>query len=258
MAKPAAPTNETPEAPVPPWERTTRKAKAAARTPLSQEAIVEVALRILESDGYDALSMRRVAADLGTGAASLYAHVANKDELLKLAIDRVFADMDFPEPDPDRWVEQLRAMMRETRRILKAHPGLARAFLGRVPMGPNGMRLIEGFMGLLRAGDLPDQVAAWAGDVVSLYVVASVFEDDIRFSVHGDTSPEVVEAWADEMKAYIKSLPVTAFPNMVALAEPMFETGGLDGRFDFGLDLMLRGLASHSRRAGGGDAAGGS
>jgi AcrR family transcriptional regulator len=249
MAKPAA-ANETPnapEAPTPPWERT-RKAKAPARTPLSQEAIVDTALRILESEGYDALSMRRVASDLGTGAASLYAHVANKDELLKLAIDRVFSDMEFPEPDPDRWVEQLREAMRETRRVFQAHPGLARAMLGRVPMGPNGLRLIEGFMGLLRAGDLPDKVAAWAGDVVSLFVVAAVFEEDIRYSMHGETSPEDVEAWADEMKGYIKSLPAATFPNLVALADPMFESGGPDGRFEFGLDLMLRGLESHSRR----------
>lgn len=247
MAEPAAP-NETPSLPTPPWEHATRKAKAPARTPLSQEAIVAAALRILESEGYDALSMRRVAADLGTGAASLYAHVANKDELLKLCIDRVFEDSEFPEPDPDRWVEQLREMMRGTRRVFQEHPGLARAMLGRVPLGPNGLRLIEGFMGILRAGDLPDQVAAWAGDVVSLYVVASVFEDDIRHSIHGEVSQQDIDEWAAQMKGYIKSLPVETFPNMVALAEPMFATGGPDGRFEFGLDLMLRGLASHSLR----------
>ncbi|MEY9888684.1 TetR/AcrR family tetracycline transcriptional repressor [Catenulispora sp. MAP12-49] len=250
MAKPAAP-NETPGVPTPPWERATRKAKAPARTPLSQEAIVDAALRILETEGYDALSMRHVAAELGTGAASLYAHVANKDELLKLCIDRVFGDADFAEPDPDHWVDQLREMMRTTRRILQAHPGLARAMLGRVPMGPNGMRLIEGFMGVLRAGDLPDKVAAWAGDVVSLYVVASVFEDDIRYSIHGEASEQDMENWADEMKTYLKALPVAVFPNLVALADPLFETGGPDGRFEFGLDLMLRGLATHSRRASG-------
>ena len=247
MAKPATP-NQPPGAPTPPWERAPRKAKAPARTPLRQEAIVDAALRILESEGYDALSMRRVAADLGTGAASLYAHVANKDELLKLAIDRVFAHTEIPEPDPENWVEQLREAMRQTRRVLQAHPGLARAMLGRVPMGPSGIRLVEGFLGLLRAGGLPDKVSAWAGDVVSLYVVASVFEDDVRYSVHGETSQEDVEAWAEEMKAYIKSLPVAVFPNLVALAEPMFESGGPDGRFEFGLDLMLRGLASHSLR----------
>jgi AcrR family transcriptional regulator len=249
MAERATPNRQqsTPPAPVPPWERT-RKANAPARTPLSREAVVEAALRILETDGYDALSMRRVAADLGTGAASLYAHVANKDELMKLAIDRVFADVTFPEPDPENWVEQLREAMRGTRRLLQAHPGLARAMLGRVPMGPSGLQVIEGFMGLLRAGDLPDRVAAWAGDVVSLYVVASVFEDDIRYSVHGETSQEDIDEWAAQMKGYIKSLPAETFPNMVALAEPMFETGGPDGRFEFGLDLMLRGLASHSPR----------
>lgn len=250
MAEPATPNPQqsAPPAPVPPWERT-RRAKVPARTPLSQEAILEAALRILETDGYDALSMRRVAADLGTGAASLYAHVANKDELMKLAIDRVFADVTFPAPDPENWVEQLREAMRGTRRILQAHPGLARAMLGRVPMGPSGIQVIEGFMGLLRAGDLPDRVAAWAGDVISLYVVANVFEEDIRFSIHGQTSQDDVEAWASEMKSYVKSLPPEIFPNMLALADPMFESGGLDGRFEFGLDLMLRGLASHSRRS---------
>jgi len=250
MAKttPGSQAAETPAAPVPPWERTRKTAKAPARTPLSQDAIVEVALRILEAEGYDALSMRRVAAELNTGAASLYAHVANKDELLKLVIDRVFLDVEFPEPDPDHWLDQLRDTLRQTRAILQAHPGLARVMLGRIPMGPNGIRLIENSMGLLRAGDLPDRVAAWAGDVISLYVVASVFEEDIRFSIHGETSREDVEAWAEQMKAYIKSLPVETFPNLVALADPMFENGGLDGRFEFGLDLMLRGLASYSRR----------
>ncbi|GAA1992661.1 TetR/AcrR family transcriptional regulator [Catenulispora subtropica] len=241
-------TPATPALPVPPWERT-RRAKTPARTPLSQEAIVEAALHILETEGYDGLSMRRVASELGTGAASLYAHVANKDELMKLVIDRVFDSVEFPEPDPERWVEQVREMMRGTRRILQAHPGIARAMLGQVPFGPSGLRIVEGFMAILRAGELPDQVAAWAGDVVSLYVVASVFEDDIRFAPHGDTSREDMEAWAGQMKSYIKSLPVTTFPNLVALADPMFETGGPDGRFEFGLDLMLRGLASHSRRA---------
>ena len=247
MTKATAP-NEIPGgAPVPPWERI-RKTKAQARTPLSQEAIVEAALHILETEGYDGLSMRRVAAELNTGAASLYAHVANKDELLKLVIDRVFGSVEIPEADPEQWVEQLREMMRGTRRILQAHPGIARAMLGQVPFGPSGLRIVEGFMAILRAGELPDQAAAWAGDVVSLYVVASVFEEDIRYSQHGESSMEEIEAWADQMKTYIKSLPVATFPNLVALADPLFETGGPDGRFEFGLDLMLRGLASFSRR----------
>jgi hypothetical protein len=59
---------------------------------------------------------------------------------------------------------------------------------------------------------------------------------------------EDVEAWGEQMKAYVQSLPAATFPHLVALAGPMFESGGPDGRFEFGLDLMLRGLASHSRR----------
>ncbi len=250
MAKAATerntPTGPGQQPPRPPWgSRIDRKAKS--RAPLSQDAIVDAAMRVLDAEGYDGLSMRRVASELGTGAASLYAHVANKDELLDLMIDRVAGELEYPEPDPERWQEQLRDSVRSQRRIFRSHPGIARALLGRIPMGPNALRSIEGYLAVVNAGDLPDHVLGWSADVISLYVTAQVFEEEIQRTDHPDVrSHEEVYAWLDDMKDYIRSLPKDEFPVLTEKVDAVFEHGGEDGRFEFGLDLMIRGLATYS------------
>jgi hypothetical protein len=87
--------------PDPPWQAAPRA--RPARAPLSQDAIVHAALRVLDREGSAGLSMRRVAEELGTGPASLYWHVANKDALINLIIDQVASEIPLPEPDPDHW-----------------------------------------------------------------------------------------------------------------------------------------------------------
>ena len=91
--------------PEPPW----RRPQPPPRAPITREAIVEAALVVLDRVGMDGLSMRRVAEELGTGAASLYWHVRNKEELFQLIFDRVTREIVLPEPDPARWKEQLKA-----------------------------------------------------------------------------------------------------------------------------------------------------
>ena len=63
--------------------------------------------RVIDADGMDGLSMRGVGEELGTGAASLYWHVRNKEQLLQLVFERVVEEIQLPEPDPARWREQL-------------------------------------------------------------------------------------------------------------------------------------------------------
>src|SRR6266542_4823541 len=92
--------------PEPPWKAAPRE--RPARTPLTREAIVEAALRVLARDGTEGLSMRRVAEELGTGPASLYWHVASKDELINLLIDRVASEIEVPPPGVARWQEQIK------------------------------------------------------------------------------------------------------------------------------------------------------
>ena len=121
----------------------------------------------------------RVAEELGTGPASLYWHVANKDQLLNVLLDRVIGEVPLPEPDPERWEEQLRAFAHEGRAAFGRHRDLARASLGRVPIGPNLLRVTDWLLALLRGAGVPPRPAAWFGDIFALYVAAHAFEESI-------------------------------------------------------------------------------
>jgi TetR/AcrR family tetracycline transcriptional repressor len=231
--------------PVPPWSGVTkRRAKPLVKQPLTREAIVAAAMKVLDAEGLDAVSMRRVAQELDTGAASLYAHVANKDELLDLMLDQVMGEMRWPDPDPEHWQDKVRELMHEQRRVLGLHRDFARATLGRVPFGPNGLRGIEHVIALMRGVGLPPRVISWAADATSLLVSAAAYEDSIRASIWPNATDEQIHEYIQGMCEYMKNLPPDQFPNLVALAEPLL-TGGTDERFAFAVDLMVRGLASY-------------
>jgi AcrR family transcriptional regulator len=78
-----------------------------AKAPLSETSVLAAALAILKSDGLEAVTMRRVAAALDTGAASLYVYVSGREGLLAAMLDRVTATIELEPPDPSRWRDQL-------------------------------------------------------------------------------------------------------------------------------------------------------
>jgi TetR/AcrR family tetracycline transcriptional repressor len=229
------------DVPEPPWART-RKPRAAPRAPLSREAIVEAALRVVDRDGLEATSMRRVAEELGAAPSALYWHVRNKDELLQFVLDRVIGEVVLPPPDPEDWQEQLKAVGREMRRVLTSHRDIARVTLGSIPVGPNALRVVEWMNGLLRGAGLPDRIVALVGDLCGLYVGAYAYEESL-----GLASPTGEELPPDQVIAMLRdywgSLPPAQFPHTIALLDVLFE-GGPDERFEFGLDIIARGLAS--------------
>jgi AcrR family transcriptional regulator len=231
---------ERPEPPEPAWRTPSRP--ASTRRPLSRDAIVDAALRVLERDGAEGFSMRRVASELGTGAGALYWHVANKEELLLLAFDRVVDDVRLPEPDPARWKEQLRDVGWEMLRLMRAHRGIARISLGRIPVGPNLVRFAEWLLVLLRGAGIPDRAAALAGDLLGLYVGAFAYEESL-----GVASPDGRDRPVEEVVAmiggYFASLPPEQFPNITALTGELMG-GGPDERFAFGMDVIIEGLAA--------------
>src|SRR3954469_4106960 len=126
-----------------PRSRRDRTAKAA----LSREAIVEAGLDILRTEGYDALSMRRVAQKLDTGPASLYVYVANRDELHALLFDAAIGTITIEQTDPARWREQLHGLMaRMTTMMAEEFPGLAIMGMASIPTGDNALRITESMM----------------------------------------------------------------------------------------------------------------
>jgi AcrR family transcriptional regulator len=112
---------------------------------------VTAAIELLDREGLAALSMRRLAEELGTGAASLYWHVGSKDGLLDLVLDQIIGEQQVPDTDPGHWQEQLKEVARRPRGITLRHPYTVRVSIGRIPMGPNALRYTERVLAILRA-----------------------------------------------------------------------------------------------------------
>jgi AcrR family transcriptional regulator len=229
--------------PEPPWRLASR---STARVPLTRDAIVAAALRVLDAEGIEGLSMRRVAEELNTGAASLYWHVRNKDELLQLIFERVTQEVALPEPDPSHWKEQLRELAVQMRAVLNSHRDVAQISFGRIPGGPTLAVYSEWLFTLLKPAGIPDQVIAYLGDVFGLYVGAYAFEESLGMaSPTGEDLP--IEQIMEMFRGYVRSLPEDRFPHTRAAADLLFR-GGPDERYDFAIDLMIRGLESYATR----------
>jgi AcrR family transcriptional regulator len=223
--------------PEPPWRSTRRK---PARRPLSRDLIVDTALKLLEKEGLDALSMRRVAQALDTGPASLYAHVRNRDELCELMFDRILGELDLPDPDPERWRQQLKELCLAQVRAMIAYPGIAQAVLNAmIPIGPNVLRHGETMMAILRAGGLSARQATYAFDALGLYCKA--YAAEVSFWRTADYDESDMAARAQQMADYMNSLPAGTFPNMLA-AGSLFTAETAGERLEFALDTFVNGL----------------
>lgn len=240
--------SKAPEVPAPPW-RTPRKA-APTRVPITQDLIVETALRVLDAESLDAVSMRRIAQELDTGPSSLYAHVAHKKELLDLMFDRVAGEIELPDPaDPAPWRERIRALSASMHATLSSHSDIARVALANIPVGPNALVISERMLSIMLAGGVPVQDAAWALDRLALYITADAYETslwNVALRESGQTLEEFVHATIGGIAAYFASLPPEHFPNTVGHVEALTSGDGAE-RFLFGLDLILDGLAARAR-----------
>ncbi|HEX6443578.1 MAG TPA: TetR/AcrR family transcriptional regulator [Streptosporangiales bacterium] len=227
--------------PPPPWRRGTAK---PVRQQLGVSAIVRAAMRIMDSEGLDAVSMRRVAQELGTGAASLYQHVRNKQELHELILDEVFKDLEVPEPDPARWRQQLKELCLELTRTLLAHPGAARIGMETlIPTTPGILVGMDALMGIMRAGGIPDRLVAPACDSLALLGSAYAYEASLWPTTEAGRAEATRRL--EEIEGYLDSLPAEHLPHMTALRKHM---RGDDGwaNFEFGLDVFIAGLATYA------------
>jgi len=219
------------------------------KQPLTTERIVDAAMELMRREGYDAVSMRSLARELDTGPASLYAHVENRDELDQHIIERISSQIELPEPDPERWDEQLKELMRETLRIFREHPGSARAAIGMIPTMDSTMRVANGMMAIALAGGVSPQAAAWFCDLGSLYVGTIAYEESVwvarENSTHAGEQPD--HAALDEQLREVMESLADRFPLVHQYAAEMTAGDG-DERFEFGLDVLIAGLAAVSEK----------
>ncbi|MEV6235343.1 TetR/AcrR family transcriptional regulator [Lentzea sp. NPDC051838] len=211
----------------------------ARKEPITVDRIVTTALALVEAEGFAALTMRRVAAALGTGPASLYAHVRNKAELDDLLIGTLSRNVSLPAPHAGRWRAQFVDVCGQLRDQFLHYPGIAQAALAAAPANLDTLRITEGLLAILLKGGVEPEPAAWTIDAALLYVSAYTVEASLRRHPDRDEDSRVVDR--DEILARLRMLPISRFPHTVEHADKLNSGEGHE-RFEFALQLMLKGL----------------
>ncbi|WP_116199216.1 TetR/AcrR family transcriptional regulator [Amycolatopsis circi] len=213
------------------------------KEPITIDRITDAALQVVATEGYDALTVRRVTAVLGTGPSSLYAHIVNKEDLDDLLIGRLCAQIELPEPDPATWQQQVLDVYGQIRDLYLKYPGVSRAALAMVPTHLETLRVSEGILAILLAGGIEPQTAAWALDSLTLYVTAYAWEVSLvrQRQQHGG---EWVLSREDLIERFT-ALPEGKFPRTRQYAAELTAGTGHD-RFDFMVNLITRNLAGEA------------
>lgn len=219
-----------------PRDVVSRRARPA-KEPLSLDGIVATGLDLLGSQGPPGLSLRKIAAALDTGPASLYAYVANLEELRALVLDRALADVAEPTADGSEWRSRLKGMLSSYLSVLLARRGLAQLASTTLASGPNAIRLTEKLLDALLEGGVDPSAAAWGVDLLLLQVTGIAAEQDARRS-QGDVIGRVARAYAEA--------PPEDLPHVQALHRELFSGDG-SSRFEWALDVLIHGI-SDSRR----------
>lgn len=177
--------------------------------PLTKDELFAAALAIADAEGLDALSMRRLAADVGVEAASLYHHLPSKDALLDGILVRMRAEMLIPDPLPEDWKELLLAIFAEYQRVLSAHPNLTPLAGRRVETDPD-----SGLVFLTQLGFSDnDAVELWQS-MIALVTGFSIFGSSYAESDVSDLPSDLAERmsdWRDETCARSLKLLIDAY-----------------------------------------------
>jgi AcrR family transcriptional regulator len=223
-----------------PRRRSTRD--RPAKPPLSEGVILDVALRILREEGLEAVTMRRLATELDTGAASLYVYISGRDELRVAMLGRLAGAIEFEQPDPAHWREQVHRLLLRTLHSFEEHPGIAMVAVGNPPVTDEVMLYLENLLSLLHAGGIHGRDAAWACDILPLIVTAAAVEIDVH-RARRDNEAQFVAGLA----AAFAALPRERFPTIRASLGDLTAGAG-DDRFVYAVDVFLDGLAARAAR----------
>jgi len=200
---------------------------------------VEAALSILDEEGLSELTMRRLAIKLGAGSASLYRHVASRDELLVEVADRVLGELRAPDHALP-WRQAVEQLARDLRRVLLAHRAVVLVITTTPLLGPNAIRIRELFWGAMdRDGCAPEFAVQVYFTVMHLVVSSALFS--------AGAGRRSGSAWSGRtpsgLRDVIDVLPAAEYPTVLKFSE-FGDLPDPDHDFEFGLRALLDGMAS--------------
>lgn len=199
------------------------------RRPLDRRWILETAVRFVDREGLEALSMRKLGAELGVEAMSLYNHVPNKEALLDGMVEVILGELKVP-PVGEDWEERVREAYRAFRRLAHEHPNVFPLLVIRPPDTMDGVWLVEEFLKTLGEAGFQPETALHAFRALSSYATGYAMAEIRGFAM------ELAEAHLGA-----RSLSAAEFPHISEL-DDYLEDVDRDAEFEFGLDLILSGL----------------
>lgn len=212
-----------------PVSRRERPAKPA----LTREKIIDAALIIVRDEGIEKVTMRRIAADLDTGPASLYVYVRNTEDLYAQILDALLAPI-LPVGPSGSWRDRLIALLMSYTNVLFEHPQAVRMSIGTRPSGTNYLAIVESILTLLSEGGVPNRGAAWAVDQLLAFATSAASQ--------GSSEPAGVSA----LEQAIGSVSGERFPHISALGAELLSGQGSE-RFVWGLNVIINGVMSTPR-----------
>ncbi|TMR14899.1 TetR/AcrR family transcriptional regulator [Nonomuraea turkmeniaca] len=207
--------------------------------PLSRRRIVAAAIGLIEREGADAISMRRIAADLGVGVMSLYNHVPSKDVLLDGVAEAVLSKIEFTD-DPDaHWTDRVRLQARAFRQIAHHYPRSLMVVVSRQLHSAAGLLPVERALATLRSAGFGGADAVRILRMFIAYIVGSLLREV-------GVTPTFAPVHTRMIKA--DSVDAALFPEVSSLA-PLLDECDHEAEFEFGLELLIQAIVAHSARS---------
>ncbi|GAB0102009.1 TetR/AcrR family transcriptional regulator C-terminal domain-containing protein [Nocardia sp. JMUB6875] len=235
------------------WTRPDRQRRE--QPALSREQIVAEALALLDTEGYDALSMRKLGTRLNAGATSLYTHVTNKDEILELVIDAAFGEVRVPDTiDAENWYDDLLALGRDVRDTILRHPWMSIAMTGAglAYLGPNLMHLSDTMLAILEAAGFDDATADRASNAFWAFVIGSTGTETAMLISLARSGMSEQEWFGKMMEMSLEA--VRGYPHVARrydVYKQLDPTQSRDDFFNSELGLILDGMELRRSRAAG-------
>ena len=214
------------------------------RVPLTKERVLRAAVDVADREGVTALTMRRLGAELGVEAMSLYKHVSGKDEILDGIVELVVVEIEIPRQGID-WMEAMRRRATSAREVLGRHSWAIGLFESRDLIGPAALRYVDAILGNLRSAGFSIENAAHAFWLLDSYVYGHVIQEtSMPLSVREETTARAA--------SIIEQTPIEEFPHLVEIGEHALTSHfSLDNEFEFGLELILDALDRTARSSPG-------
>ena len=204
------------------------------RVPLSKERIFQAAIDVADREGLQALTMRRLGAELGVEAMAVYKHVSSKDDILDGMVELVVSLIDTP-AERAAWRDAMRSRAISAREVLRRHSWAIGLLDSRRSMGPNQLRYVDAVLGSLRSAGFSVDDAAHAFSLLDSYVYGHVVQE---MSWSGRSEPSEPPGPAPESE-----ISSTDYPHLAEMAaHAAGGTFSFDGEFTHGLEVILSAL----------------